>query len=78
MKKAVDVSAKFYPNPTYSDFAIKLSSALSETADIKLSSIGNNLVYIRENTNVPDLKLLKINLNNLGQRTYIFKIQSLS
>jgi len=77
-KKAGEVSIKYYPNPTSGDFTIELSSATSETADIKITSVDSKLVYILENTNVLGIKSLKINLNNLAQGTYILNIRSIS
>jgi hypothetical protein len=77
-KKAGDVSVKYFPNPTNGDFTIELSSATNETADIKIITVDNKLVYILENTNVLGIKSLKINLNNLAQGTYILNIRSIS
>jgi hypothetical protein len=77
-KKAGDVSVKYFPNPTNGDFTIELSSATSETADIKITSMDNKLVYSLDNTNILGIRSLKINLNNLAQGTYILNIRSIS
>ncbi len=77
-KKAGDVSVKYFPNPTKGDFTIELSSATSETADIKITSMDNKLVYSLENSNVLGIRSLKINLNTLAQGTYLLNIRSIS
>jgi hypothetical protein len=77
-KKAGDVSVKYFPNPTNGDFTIELSSATNETADIKITSVDNKLVYSLENSNVLGIRSLKINLNTHAQGTYLLNIRTIS
>jgi hypothetical protein len=58
------------------NFTLVLSSDTEETADIKISSIDNKLVYNLEKVVVVGVKTININVKSLAQGTYILHIKS--
>jgi len=74
-KKAGVMDVRYYPNPSNGEFNLELSSAVSETAEIRISSADNKLVYYLEKIPVLGVVSLKPDLTSFAQGTYVLFVK---
>ncbi len=74
-KKAGNMDVRYFPNPSNGNFALVLSSAMADNADIQISTVDGKLVYVAGNVMVYGITTLNINLNPSTQGAYLLHIR---
>ncbi len=74
-KRAGEMDVNYYPNPGDGNFKMNLSSATDETADIRIYTVDNKMVYTLDKVHVLGVKTLNIDLRKLAQGTYVLLVR---
>ena len=69
------MDVRYFPNPSNGNFALVLSSAMADNADIQISTVDGKLVYVAGNVMVYGITTLNINLNPSTQGAYLLHIR---